>query len=157
MGKTNSGYFKPTHRFAREHIRVIGWKAALVYLVLLSHAQGKKWAFPSEALMARELGISEKSVSRAVQQLVDAGDIVVLKREHTTTLGRNNRYLLRDRGWFHFDERFGTDSPVLQDLQSVKFQTHGPTNEREDNKTRNKGISLRKDIQELAKLMRPPP
>jgi biotin operon repressor len=62
--------------------------ARLVGLEIFSYVnQASGGAFPSQATIARRLGITERTVRTAVKQLVDAGHINVRRRR-----GRNNLY-----------------------------------------------------------------
>jgi biotin operon repressor len=62
--------------------------ARLVGLEIFSYVnQASGEAFPSQATIARRLGITERTVRTAVKQLVDAGHINVRRRR-----GRNNLY-----------------------------------------------------------------
>jgi len=62
--------------------------ARLVGLEIFSYVnQASGEAFPSEATIARRLGITDRTVRTAVKQLADAGRINVTRRR-----GRNNLY-----------------------------------------------------------------
>lgn len=66
--------------------------AKAVYLALASRADRDGVCWPSQRLMAEELGISETSVKAALSALQVAGAIRV--RPEVTERGRRNRYFL---------------------------------------------------------------
>lgn len=71
--------------------KLLSAKAKLVYAVLLSYAYGNKnSAFPGQKRLAKDCGISERSVWTALKDLEKKGFINVYQRG----LGRTNLYIL---------------------------------------------------------------
>ena len=70
---------------------LITGKAKLVYAMLLSYAWGDKdAAFPGQERLAKDCGISTRTVWTAIRELEEIGFITVLRRGQ----GRTNKYFL---------------------------------------------------------------
>ena len=65
----------------------------LVYMAILDHLGKNKVAWPSQTTLARETGLSERSVRYSVKRLMKAG-LIYFDDPH----GRNNRYILIEPG-----------------------------------------------------------
>ena len=80
------------------YARVLGITASAVYMSLCRHANRNQECFPSQELIAREHNISPRSVKRAIQRLKEANMILIRRERLSHGRGRNNVYVLLDRG-----------------------------------------------------------
>ena len=80
------------------YARLCGIQATGVYLSLCRHANKSQISFPSKALMARELGIGERSVYRGMTKLEEWGIIKKTQAQNSKS-GKFmfNTYLLLDK------------------------------------------------------------
>lgn len=69
--------------------------AKLVYAMLLSYAWNKNAVFPGQERLARECGVSTRTVIRAIRELARSGFLTVIRRGQ----GATNVYIL------HFKRR----------------------------------------------------
>lgn len=79
------------------YAKLCGWKATLVYLCLCRHADRHQEAFPSVKLMSEKLGISKRSVNRAISDLVEWNIIGVSQRKSDGGVFDHNLYALKDK------------------------------------------------------------
>ena len=85
--------------------------AKLTYMVLLSYAWQKNHAYPGQDSLARDMGVSERSVITYLKQLQDSGLITVRRRG----LGLTNVYILhRLPRSENFADQEVQDSTVLE-------------------------------------------
>lgn len=80
------------------HTDKISSFAKLVYAILLSYAWGdKNSSFPGQVALAKDCGLSERSVRNAIKELEEKEFITIFQRG----LGKTNKYIL------HFKKRSG--------------------------------------------------
>ena len=78
--------------------QVVGWKATLVYLVLVRHADRDQEAWPAMETIAAKVGISRESVNLGIRTLLSHNIILLLDKKRATA-GRwgCNVYQLQDK------------------------------------------------------------
>lgn len=90
-------YFTVDDEYLNGYARYLGTTASMVYISLCRHASKEQTAYPSQKLIAEELGINERIVSQKIKQLEVARLIRIdkVKRKDGTWL--NNLYTLLDK------------------------------------------------------------
>jgi biotin operon repressor len=84
--------------------------AKLVYTMLLSYAYTRNHVFPGQERLARQCGMSSRSVWQAIRELDKSGFITVIRRGQ----GRTNLYVLH----FRHVSKQKTDSQKLSTIES---------------------------------------
>ncbi len=94
--------------------------AKLTYMVLLSYAWQEGSCFPGQERMAEDMGVSRRSIVTYLQQLEEAGLIVVIRRG----LNKTNVYVLPKAGSANFahQEVQKTAHPEMQILHPKNTQ-----------------------------------
>lgn len=106
--------------------------AFMLYVALLDHARGTNEAYPKRSSLAERLGVSVRTISNRLNQLVDAGLVTVL-----------HQYRKADGSITH--ERKG----FIRQIQSVYIIETQKPDEREDIFTQGKGEeNFPQDLQE---------
>lgn len=82
--------FTQIPNFVLKNPKVSG-NAKLVYAGLLSYAWNNDSCFPGQERLARDLGLGERTVNRAIQELKASG-LIEVKRQG---LGKPNIYILK--------------------------------------------------------------
>lgn len=90
-------YFTIDDEYLNGYARYLGATASMVYISLCRHASKQQQAYPSQKLIAEELGINERIVSQKIRLLEQARLISIdkVKRKDGTWL--NNLYTLLDK------------------------------------------------------------
>ena len=95
--------------------------AKLTYMVLLSYAWQKNHAYPGQESLARDMGVSERSVITYLKQLQESGLVTVRRRG----LGMTNLYIINriPRSEKSADQEVKKPTPLeVQDLRGKKTQ-----------------------------------
>jgi hypothetical protein len=94
------GFWVSDDVYMNGYARHLGTTASMVYFCLCRHADKEQKAFPSQQLIAEELGINDRVVMRKIKLLEDWG---IIKKEKTrNTAGEylfNTYFLLDKSGW----------------------------------------------------------
>jgi biotin operon repressor len=96
--------------------------AKLTYMVLLSYAWQKGQAFPGQDRLARDMGVSERSVITYLKQLQESGLVSIIRRG----LGLTNVYVLHRIAGSEksADQEVNNPTPLeVQDLPAKKTQS----------------------------------
>lgn len=81
VDKTNfvlNGFVKSDNLVMREIINKTDPQTAMLYILILSHRNRlTNKCFPSISLLAREMGMADRSISRMIKRLMEEGFIIV--------------------------------------------------------------------------------
>jgi biotin operon repressor len=109
--------------------------AKLTYMVLLSYAWQKDQAFPGQDRLARDMGVSERSVITYLKQLQESGLVSIIRRG----LGLTNVYVLHRIAGSEksADQEVKKPTPLeVQDLPAKKTQLKKTQREEDHSKLR---------------------
>lgn len=77
-GMILNGFVKANNTIVREIINKCDIQASMVYIIILSHRHdGTNKCFPSLELIARECGLSVRTITNTIKKLVEWGYIIV--------------------------------------------------------------------------------
>jgi len=93
----NKSMFRVDDEYLNGYARLCGVNSTLVYLCLCRHADRNQESFPSVKLMAEKTAISERSVVRGIQTLIDWNIISKERERKKDAKWLNNRYILLDK------------------------------------------------------------
>lgn len=139
------GWFWADNKLVDIHAADIGIHAFGVYMVLVRYLNGDDESWPSTATIARILGISQRSVVRAVKVLADKHLIEITAREKEGKGQISNLYTVHRVGAPHEEtadtpmtlcHRGVTDSHRAYDRESGAPMTESHTNNTNVNKTK---------------------
>lgn len=81
VDKTNfmlNGFTKTDNILVREIINKTDPQTAMLYILILSHRNRiTKKCFPSISLLAREMGMADRTISRMIKRLIEEGFLIV--------------------------------------------------------------------------------
>lgn len=91
-------HFFVDDEYLNGYAKLCGPNATLVYFCLCRHADSNQKSFPSISLMAKKVGVSNRSIDRGIAILADWNIIAKTKMRNEVS-GRwwNNSYLLLDK------------------------------------------------------------
>ncbi|MFB5819504.1 helix-turn-helix domain-containing protein [Clostridioides difficile] len=93
----------------------------MIYITLASYSDDNSSCFPSCKTISKNVGCSERQVSRALNNLESKN---LIQRKKYRSEGKKNIYFIfKSNSLPH-----KTDSPIEKDSQSYDIQTHSPTN-----------------------------
>ncbi|OQX56223.1 MAG: hypothetical protein B5M53_02530 [Candidatus Cloacimonas sp. 4484_209] len=92
----------------------LGFRAKLVAGVLWSMRDSESISYPSRKYIAKVLGISVKTVDRAIKELKEKAGLKIKR----SGLGKNNRYLLAD--WSNFSDLSTSEKTRMTSLNKAK-------------------------------------
>jgi hypothetical protein len=109
----NSGWFRIENELIGIYGKIIGATGVAIYASLCRHADKEQKCFPSQKLIAEELGISERNVRNYIHILEDTR-LIAVKRERVgrTRAWKNNVYYLLDRTEWWKPEANGADGVI---------------------------------------------
>lgn len=93
----NKAMFRVDDEYLNGYARLCGVNATLVYLCLCRHADRHQESFPSIKLMAEKTGVSNRSVIRGIQTLIEWNIISKERERKEDAKWLNNRYVLLDK------------------------------------------------------------
>ena len=106
--------FKIDDAYLNGYAKILGVYSTAVYNSLCRHAEfNTQKAFPSEKLIAKEHGITERCVRNEVRKLKDANIITIKKERSSKGQWLNNLYILLDKSEW-------TSPKELKDLWKTK-------------------------------------
>ena len=90
-------FFMVDDIYLNGYARHLGTTASMVYISLCRHADKEQSAFPSQKLIAEELGINERIVMYKIKLLSDWNIIRKEKSKNSSGKWLNNTYFLVDK------------------------------------------------------------
>lgn len=93
----NKAFFMVDDLYLNGYAKHLGPSASMVYISLCRHADKDQTAFPSQRLIAEEIGINERIVMGKVKVLEDWGIIRKEKVKNSDGKWLNNTYFLLDK------------------------------------------------------------
>lgn len=93
----NKGFFVLDDVYLNGYAKHLGTTASMVYISLCRHADKKQKSFPSQELIAEELGVHERTVMRKIATLKKWKLISVKKVKNKSGKWLNNTYFLLDK------------------------------------------------------------
>jgi hypothetical protein len=93
----NKSMFRVDDEYLNGYAKLCGINATMVYLCLCRHADRNQESFPSIKLMAEKTGVSERSVIRGIQILIEWNIISKERERKKDAKWLNNRYILLDK------------------------------------------------------------
>src|SRR3990167_2481464 len=142
--RRNRGWFWMDNEYLNGYARYYGAIGTAIYVSLCRHAHIKdQVAFPSQALMAAELGNSERTIIRYLKKFETYGLISVEKNKNPVTKQfASNVYMLLDKS--NWKKPYDTQSygRVTQDAKSHVTQSHTKETHRERDSIERKRIKL---------------
>jgi biotin operon repressor len=93
----NKGFFLVDDTYLNGYAKHLGTTASMVYLSLCRHADKEQSCFPPQKLIAKELGINERTAMEKINLLEEWGLIEKLKKRNTKGRWVHNVYYLLDK------------------------------------------------------------
>lgn len=93
----NKAMFRVDDEYLNGYSKLCGVNSTMVYLCLCRHADRHQESFPSVRLMAEKTGVSERSVIRGIQTLIEWNIISKERERKPDAKWLNNRYVLLDK------------------------------------------------------------
>lgn len=121
----NKSMFRVDDEIIDKYARKIGITALNVYLYLCRHADRNQESFPSQIYLAGKIGVSKRSIIRAINTL-EKFNIINIRREwRKGTQKTNNTYILLDKNVWKNEA--GDKSVTLEagDISNNKQVTNG--------------------------------
>jgi transcription initiation factor IIE alpha subunit len=149
IDKRNKEKFFIDDEYLNGYAKYCGWNGTLVYMSLCRHANREQSCFPSIELMARQHGISEKSIQRGISNLKSLNIISVRKQKTKKGTWKVNSYTLLDKsvwrpkpnqGTVRDVDDQGTESTEPADSEVGSRRTQSPTKEPQGEGTKKKVI-----------------
>jgi DNA-binding Lrp family transcriptional regulator len=138
--KKRGGWFMVDNVLIDDVGKHIGCVPLCIYLSLKRHANQSGVAWPKYKLIAKELGISERTVSRNIESLVEYGLISRMKKRHGGQWA-NYKYYIEDRELWRVGSKptdkkslgyedvidHTTKTTRLHDFDDINHETESPT------------------------------
>lgn len=93
----NKQFFIIDDAYLNGYARHLGPAASMVYISLCRHADKEQMAWPSQALIAKELGLNERTVMTKINLLKKWGLVRIEKTKNELGKWENNTYVLLDK------------------------------------------------------------
>lgn len=101
--RRNRGWFYLDNETIDLISKNLGIAPMVIYATLCRHADNEQRCFPSQELLAKELGISQRTVIRHTKTLIDH-NIIFKNREYKGRNWANNEYILMDKTVWQIDQ-----------------------------------------------------
>ena len=121
----NKAMFRVDDEIVDKYARKIGITALNVYLYLCRHADRNQESFPSQEYLSEKIGVSVRSVQRAISTLQKFNIISVSRNWRTGTQRTNNTYTLLDKSvWMEApDKTVVYEAPDILDTKHTTNET----------------------------------
>jgi len=153
--KRNKGWFWVDNVYLNGYARFFGAAGAGIYFSLCRHAnQSTQKCFPSQQTIAKELGITDRTVRKYIK-LFERYGLIEINKERKSGKWINNVYTLLDKTEWHSPEEIisdgqntptiGTKQPSPEESDDISQRKQFPLNKTNRNKTnitRNKEFLL---------------
>lgn len=97
-GYVLNGFTKSNNSLSREIINKTDPQTAMLYIVILSHRNSlTNKCYPSISLLAREMGLADRTVSRMIKKLVEEGFLIV----NSGRQGISSDYFFPREDWYN--------------------------------------------------------
>lgn len=117
------GYGRIDNRVITEHGADLGPYALAVYCALAVHADSDGGSFPGRKTIAKETGMSDRSVDKALVLLAERGLVIVENRYHDDGGKTSNRYVLAHVVHPHAnDVRMGSEPDAHTHANEVRIE-----------------------------------
>lgn len=93
-----NGFTKSCNSLSREIINKTDPQTAMLYIIILSHRNSlTNKCYPSISLLAREMGMADRTVSRMIKKLVEEGFLIV----NSGRQGISSDYFFPREDWYN--------------------------------------------------------
>lgn len=107
--RRNKGWFYVDNEYINGLGKYLGPVATSIYMSLCRHADADQKCFPSQELMAEELGVSVRTVIRHLDNL-KKHNVIVVHREYTGRKWDKNEYTLLDKSEWIYPNKIPHDN-----------------------------------------------
>lgn len=129
--KRNRGWFYVDNDYLNGFAKIVGPIGTSLYLALCRHADAEQKCFPSQELLAEELGISERTVRKYIKTLQDHKIIYVERDKNKDGQWERNLYYLLDKSEWVKPEESGASGVGQRNLMS-KPEANDDKNQRHE-------------------------
>lgn len=93
-----NGFTKSDNSLSREIINKTDPQTAMLYIIILSHRNSvTNKCYPSISLLAREMGLGDRTISRMIKKLVEEGFLIV----NSGRQGISSDYFFPRESWYN--------------------------------------------------------
>jgi len=148
--KRNRGWFWLDNEYLNGYARYFGPSGTAIYLSLCRHANANQECFPAQELIAKENGITGRTVRKYIKIFSDC-KMIVIERERMGGKWKNNVYTLADKNeWVKPEEIVSCGAHQRKITTSP--EENNDTNQRKPFPTKNTNKKNTNNKKELLKL-----